>query len=98
MKPLLFNLGKNEVLSQAVAVSLGAEPGDWNVRDFPDGECYVRCLSDCQNRTAIILCSLEHPREYGLSLLLAVAIATWRFQCRSVLLCMGFLRINRLSS
>lgn len=51
-----------------LAASLG-NAGTWEWRHFPDGESYVRVLSEVRNKNVTILCSLNRPDEKFLPLL-----------------------------
>lgn len=45
----------------ALGEAMGLEPGNWEWRHFPDGESYVRVLSDVRDKSTVILCSLNQP-------------------------------------
>lgn len=66
--PLLFVLDGNTQLQQGLQSALRVERGDCLVRRFPDGESYVRVLSDCRDRDVIVLCSLSQPDQHTLPL------------------------------
>ncbi len=68
--PLIFNLGCEADLCAKVVRKLNAQEGDLELRHFPDGESYVRVLSDCVDQQVIILCGLDQPNSKLLSLLL----------------------------
>ncbi len=61
MKPLLLALDANTALRDAVLASDRFERGECMVRQFPDGESYVRILSECAQRDVVILCTLHQP-------------------------------------
>ncbi len=70
MIPLLFAHSTNnhavdflapESLAHACAKVLNAETALYEARRFPDGETYLRVLSDCLNRDIIILANLHQP-------------------------------------
>lgn len=74
MQPLLlFTLGDHGKLEPTLRAAVGAEAGRCEVRHFPDGESYVRVLSDCRSRRAAILCTLRRPDERFLPLLFLAA-------------------------
>lgn len=54
---------------QALARTLKAERGEWEWRHFPDGESYVRVMSEVRGKAVAILCSLDRPDEKTLPLL-----------------------------
>lgn len=63
MKTLVFSLPGNEALAAALAVNLHAERGEAVIRRFPDGESYVRILSDVQDQKVILVCTLHQPDQ-----------------------------------
>jgi len=63
MKPIVFALPGNEKLAQNLASVIKANIGETIIRHFPDGETYVRVLSDVKNRNAILVCTLSRPDE-----------------------------------
>lgn len=69
MTPLLLTLDDNVQLHVGLAWHSRWECGESIVRHFPDGESYVRILSDCKDRDVIILCGLHKPDERIMSLL-----------------------------
>lgn len=69
MPPLLFNLGVHDSLCEGLIKHCPADTGELEMRCFPDGETYVRILSDCTGRSAIVACSLVDPDAKILSLL-----------------------------
>ncbi|WP_299759526.1 ribose-phosphate pyrophosphokinase [uncultured Pontibacter sp.] len=61
MSRILFALPGNEVLTQSLAATLEAEVGETVIRHFPDGETYVRILSDVHQKQVILVCTLHQP-------------------------------------
>lgn len=61
MKPIVFALPGNENLARSIATAMQAELGENTIRQFPDGETYVRVLSDVKNRKTIMVCTLNNP-------------------------------------
>lgn len=59
---LLFSFGGHETLTTSLLQN-GYQQGKWEFRHFPDGESYVRVLSDVKGRKATILCSLNQPND-----------------------------------
>lgn len=70
MRPLLFGLDDNVLLHERLCHQLRAEPGRLERRRFPDGESYLRVLSACAGRPAIIVCGLDRPDEKVVPLIL----------------------------
>lgn len=63
MKPIVFALPGNEVLAKTIASAIQADMGELIIRQFPDGETYVRVLSEVKHRKTILVCTLGHPDE-----------------------------------
>lgn len=63
MKKIVFSLNHEETLAQNVSARLPAELGITEVRRFPDGESYVRVLSDVGGMHAVIVCTLHQPND-----------------------------------
>ena len=68
-RPLFFALPGNEVFAERLAASLNGECGLLTVRDFPDGESYVRVDSDPTGRDVAIVATLRHPNDETLPLI-----------------------------
>lgn len=71
MKPLIFNLGASEALFQNTAIELDAECGSLIMRNFPDGETYLRIENNCHQRQVILVCSLDNPNIKTLAVVFA---------------------------
>jgi len=70
LKPILFDFfyGQDTLFSELLN-SDQFEKGETDIRRFPDGESYVRVLSQCKQRKVIILANLHHPDDKFLPLL-----------------------------
>lgn len=75
MKPLLFGLHAAEGLAEELCSVGRMELAGIERRRFPDGETYLRLLSDPRNREVVFLCSLDSPDERTLGLIFAAAAA-----------------------
>lgn len=75
MKPLLFTLHVADDLKQSTLASATFEEGVIEHRRFPDGESYVRLKTPVDGRAVILMCSLDHPDERLMALLLAADAA-----------------------
>jgi len=73
--PLLIAMLGNEAMTQKLARTLDADVGQVELRAFPDGESYLRFLSDLSGRTLVMVCTLDRPNEKILPLLFAAATA-----------------------
>lgn len=71
--PLLFALPGNETMAEALCIALNGEMGRLEMRNFPDGESYLRLLTDPKGRSVVLVCTLDRPD--GKFLLLAFAAA-----------------------
>lgn len=71
-KPLLLALDSNTALRDAVIATGDFELGECVVRNFPDGESYVRIVSECAQRDVVILCTLHRPDARIMPLLFCV--------------------------
>jgi len=65
----------NDAMTQRLAQSLNADLGRIELRAFPDGETYLRFLTDVSGRALVMVCTLDHPNEKILPLLFAAATA-----------------------
>ncbi|MBC5991897.1 ribose-phosphate pyrophosphokinase [Pontibacter cellulosilyticus] len=63
MSMIFFALPGNEQLATSLASILQAEVGEAVIRNFPDGETYVRLLSDVQHKQVVLVCTLHQPDE-----------------------------------
>lgn len=72
---LIFALPGNEALATALALHLGATVGELAVRQFPDGETYLRFITPVSGRKVVLACSLHHPDDQATPLLFAAATA-----------------------
>lgn len=68
---IVLPLPGNEQLAATLADALGAPLGGLETRRFPDGESYVRLLSDVAGREVIFVCTLARPDEQFLRLVFA---------------------------
>lgn len=69
----LFSLGNAEALTRGLITSGQIEAGACEIRNFPDGESYVRVISDCSGRDTAILCPLSPPDRWIVPLLFLAA-------------------------
>ena len=69
MEPLVFfSLPGNEKLTEQLARKISAPIGKATLRRFPDGESYVRILSDVRDKFVVLVCTLDRPDEKFLPL------------------------------
>ena len=58
---IIFALPGNESLANAIAKKHQVPIGEFTIRNFPDGETYLRILSDVKNKKVVLVCSLDRP-------------------------------------
>ena len=75
MPPLLFELSAAPGLGDRLAALLGAETGAISHRHFPDGESYLRYVTQVAGREVVLLCTLDRPDPKLAPLLFAAATA-----------------------
>jgi ribose-phosphate pyrophosphokinase len=63
MKPMLFFFPANEALGEKLLAQTAFETGKATFRRFPDGESYIRILSDVRGKTVYLLCTLHQPDD-----------------------------------
>ena len=68
-KSILFYLPNDKLLAEKIVTKLNIEMGSAEIRNFPDGESYVRIDSDVKNKNVILVCSLDHPNNKYLPLM-----------------------------
>lgn len=61
MKIIIFALPGNEDLAEKVSQHLKAETGKVQIRQFPDGETYVRIQSEVKDKCVVMICTLNQP-------------------------------------
>ncbi len=69
MKAVIISPFEQQALANSIAESLGIEPGEMILREFPDGESYLRLVSSLAGKELIILSSLDSPNQKILPLL-----------------------------
>lgn len=72
---LILPLLGNETFARHLAEAGGWELGELETRRFPDGETYVRILSDVTDKAVDIVCTLARPDEGFLRLVFAADAA-----------------------
>ena len=73
--PVVIAMPGNDVMTQRLAQSLKTDLGQIELRAFPDGETYLRFLTEVSGRALVMVCTLDHPNERILPLLFAAATA-----------------------
>ncbi|VVC77183.1 Ribose-phosphate pyrophosphokinase [Aquicella siphonis] len=66
---ILFSMPDQTQFARMVAEKSTIALGYTEQRKFPDGESYIRIISDVTNKTAIIVCSLNDPNDKLLPLM-----------------------------
>lgn len=75
MKPIVLPLPGNEQLARSLVAKLDAELGRSAVRQFPDGETYVRVETPLADRSIILVGTLDRPDQKIMPLILLAATA-----------------------
>lgn len=75
MKPLLFSFNGANNLVEGLLRNARMEVGELELRQFPDGESYVRLVTPAEHRDVVLLCSLDRPDAKTIPLLLAADAA-----------------------
>jgi len=65
----LFDVNEQADLAKDLCTELNAQLGKMTLRQFPDGEYYVRCLEDVKNQDCFILCHLHQPNTKALAII-----------------------------
>ncbi|PTX13110.1 ribose-phosphate pyrophosphokinase [Pontibacter mucosus] len=60
---LIFGFPGNENLAGQLSEQLQIPCGSAIIRHFPDGESYIRILSDVQNKNVLLVLTLDHPDD-----------------------------------
>lgn len=68
---MFFAMPGREALAQELAELTASDFGALEVRQFPDGESYVRILSDVTRQDVFLVCGLDYPDAKFLSLAFA---------------------------
>ncbi|MBK6861655.1 MAG: ribose-phosphate pyrophosphokinase [Saprospiraceae bacterium] len=58
---ILFGLPGNETIVEAIVKNYNVKKGEMTVRNFPDGETYIRIHSDVKGKKVIMVCTLDRP-------------------------------------
>ncbi len=69
MKTIIFSFPGNELLSGNIIAGIAGEKGEFTLRQFPDGESYLRIMSDVAGKDVFIICTLHQPNGKILPLL-----------------------------
>lgn len=60
---IVFSVSGSEQFANSLQEKLNAVEGRYEARSFPDGESYVRVLSEVNGKFAVVVCSLSRPNE-----------------------------------
>jgi ribose-phosphate pyrophosphokinase len=61
MKKIFLALPGNEKLAESLAEKCHAEMGKAIIRQFPDGETYIKIESEVKDKQVFLVCTLNHP-------------------------------------
>jgi len=65
----IFDISGQDNLARELSNELDVKRGDMTLRQFPDGEFYIRCLQDVKDQDCFILCHLHQPNEKALAII-----------------------------
>jgi ribose-phosphate pyrophosphokinase len=74
-RQMIVAMPGNGAMADALAAGTGADLGELELRSFPDGETYLRILSDVAGRDIALVCTLDRPNDKIMPLLFAAATA-----------------------
>ncbi|MCC2654542.1 MAG: phosphoribosylpyrophosphate synthetase, partial [Microvirga sp.] len=60
-RALVIPLPGNDDLAGRIVRGLGAELGQLETRNFPDGETYLRIVTESKGRDVVLVCTLDRP-------------------------------------
>jgi ribose-phosphate pyrophosphokinase len=60
-RALVIPLRGNDDLAGRIVRGLGAELGQLETRNFPDGETYLRIVTESKGRDVVLVCTLDRP-------------------------------------
>jgi ribose-phosphate pyrophosphokinase len=63
MNSIIFALPGNEKLAKSLTEKCSAETGVVVIRQFPDGETFIKIESDVKDKQVIFVCTLNHPDD-----------------------------------
>lgn len=66
MQPLIYNYMAPPEFGQALCEALDGQPGQYQLRRFPDGETYLRLIDSCKERPVVLLANLHQPDHHFL--------------------------------
>jgi|SRR5579885_701397 ribose-phosphate pyrophosphokinase len=69
MEPIIFSLPGNEQLALALSGKANINTGSVEIRNFPDGETYIRFDTAVQDKYVFLVCCLDQPNDKVLPLL-----------------------------
>jgi ribose-phosphate pyrophosphokinase len=75
MPPIVIAMPGNEQLAADLAETLRFDLGHIEVREFPDGETYLRFVTAPDRRRVVLVCTLDRPNGKLLPLLFAASTA-----------------------
>jgi ribose-phosphate pyrophosphokinase len=68
MKQMVFTYQGNESMTRLLASGLNCSLGEFEMRRFPDGETYVRLITDVLDKDVIVVATLNKPDDKFLPL------------------------------
>jgi ribose-phosphate pyrophosphokinase len=75
MSKIIFYFPQYQNLANAIAGKLQYEKGQMEVRQYPEGESYVRLLCDVKNKEVILVCGLENANDNAMAIMFFSSVA-----------------------
>jgi ribose-phosphate pyrophosphokinase len=94
MHQMIFAMPGNEEISIGIRAGIHGEKGSFLYHQFPDGESYIRLLSDVKDRDVAIICTLYEPDRKILPLLFLAGLLREQ-KARSICLVAPYLAYMR---
>lgn len=94
---IVFSFPDYQEIANNIATKLGATIGDVELRNFPEGESYVRIKSEVANQEVVLVCGLDNPNNKIAALMFFVHAAK-EFGAKKVGLVapyLGYMRLDK---
>lgn len=75
MTKIIFYFPQYKKLANLVASKLQYPLGELEIRHYPEGESYVRLLSDVKDKEIILICGLENANDNSIAIMFFASVA-----------------------
>jgi len=93
MNAIIISYPGNETLTASIAKGIDGKVGEIQMRHFPDGETYVRLVTDVLEKRVFVVASLHRPDDKFLSL---VFFSTFIIIIRANILADNFSNLTKM--